>query len=119
MRVITSLLILIVIAVMIGFAFFNAELLNQNVRIQLPNDYIQGGVPLLTVFFWIFISGILLSAILFVTMFIKQYNQLRQTKKLVTGLQTEVTALRNRPIEETKNLLGKTDGVELKGDFQE
>ena len=109
MWVIRSLLILIVMAVIIGFAYYNVGL-NQEVDIHLLFTE-RFDVPLLTVIFWAFILGAAVSMILFVSIYLKQYNQIRQTRKMVKGLQIEVTALRNRPIEESKDLLENRDGL--------
>jgi len=109
MWVIRSLLLLIMIAVIIAFAYYNGP--DQTVDIDLiwTERY---DVPLITVVFWTFIIGAVVSWLISITVYIKQYNQIRQAKKMVKGLRTEVNALRNRPIEETKNLLDKPDNLQ-------
>jgi uncharacterized membrane protein YciS (DUF1049 family) len=90
-------------AVIIGFAFYNSGK-DQTVDVDLI--WMQRyDVPLITVVFWSFLLGVVISWLLFVTIYLKQYNQIRHTKRMVKGLQTEVTALRNRPIEESKDFL--------------
>lgn len=105
MWVFRSILILIVIAVIVGFALYNSGE-NQNVSnidLILSQRY---NVPLVTVVFWSFILGALVSWLLFISIYLKQSNQLREANKSIKGLVSEVTALRNRPIEESKDLLG-------------
>ena len=106
MRVIVSLLILFLIAVMIAFAYYNGPDQTVDVNLIWMERF---DVPVITVVFWAFILGAAISWLLSITVYIKQYNQLRQARKSMKGLQNEVTSLRNRPIEETKNLLDKTD----------
>ncbi|UCD17918.1 MAG: LapA family protein, partial [Candidatus Zixiibacteriota bacterium] len=64
-------------------------------------------VPVITVVFWSFILGALVSWLLFISVYLKLSNQLREANRTIKGLVSEVTALRNRPIEETKDLLKK------------
>jgi hypothetical protein len=49
----------------------------------------------------------MVSWLLFLSVYLKLSNQLRESNKSIKGLVGEVTSLRNRPIEETKDLLGK------------
>ncbi len=110
MWVLRSLLVLIVIAVIVGFALYNNGP-DQQVDIDLIWAQ-RFDVPVITVVFWAFILGAVVSWLLFITVYFKQYNQIREANKRVKGLQTEVTALRNRPIEETKDLLDKKAGLQ-------
>ncbi len=105
MWVVRSILILIVIAIVVGFALYNSGP-DQTVDLNLiwAQRY---NVPIITVVFWTFMLGAVVSWLLFISVYLKQSNQIREANKRIKGLQTEVTALRNRPIEETKDLLGK------------
>ena len=109
MRVLGSILILIVIAVIIGFALYNSGP-DQSVDVNLIWTQ-RFDVPIITVVFWSFILGMLISLLLFISIYIKQSNQIREANRRAKGLQTEVTVLRNRPIEETKDLLEKKDDL--------
>jgi len=111
MWVLRSILVLIIIAIIVGFAVYNSGP-SQAVNINLIWTQ-RTEVPVITVVFWAFILGALVSWLLFITVYLKLSNQIREANRTVKGLQTEVTALRNRPIEETKNLLDK------KGDLRE
>ncbi len=105
MWVFRSVLILLVIAIIVGFALYNSGP-DQTVNVNLI--YAQRmDVPVITVVFWSFILGALIAWLLFISIYLKQTNQLREANKSIKGLISEVTALRNRPIEESKDLLGK------------
>lgn len=108
MWVLRSILVLIIIAVIVGFALYNSGP-DQSVDVDLiwAQRY---DVPVITIVFWAFVIGALVSWLLFISVYLKQSNQIREANRAVKGLQTEVTALRNRPIEESKDLLkNKTD----------
>jgi uncharacterized membrane protein YciS (DUF1049 family) len=105
MWVLRSILILIIIAIIVGFALYNSGA-DQAVDINLIWTQ-RFDVPVITVVFWSFILGALVSWLLFITVYLRLANQIREANKALKGLQAEVTALRNRPIEESKDLLGK------------
>jgi uncharacterized membrane protein YciS (DUF1049 family) len=105
MWVLRSVLILIIIAVIVGFALYNSGP-NQAVDVNLIWTQ-RFDVPVITIVFWAFILGAVVSWLLFITVYLKLSNQIREANKIVKGLQTEVIALRNRPIEESKDILGK------------
>jgi uncharacterized membrane protein YciS (DUF1049 family) len=108
MWVFRSFLILVIIAIIIGFAQFNSGL-EQKVDINLIWTQ-RADVPLITVVFWSFVLGALVSWVLFVSIYLKQSTQLNKANREIEGYRAEVTALRNRPIEESKNLLDNKDG---------
>ena len=66
-------------------------------------------VELVEVVFWAFASGVVLSLLLFITTYIKLSLQIHTMKKRVLALESEVTILRNRPIEESASLLSGLD----------
>ncbi len=105
MWVFRAILILVIIAVIVGFAVYNSGP-TQTVNVDLVWAK-RFDVPVITVVFWSFILGSLVSLLLFISVYLKQSNQLRDAARAIKGLQAEVTALRNRPIEETKDLLDK------------
>jgi len=105
MWVFRSLLILIIIAVIVGFALHNTGP-DQTVDVNLIWTK-RLNVPVISVVFWSFMLGAGVAWLLFVTVYLKQANQLSKARRAAKGLETEVAALRNRPIEETKNLLDK------------
>jgi len=109
MWIFRSFLILIIIAVIVGFAYYNGPDQRVDVNLILTQRY---SVPVTTVVFWSFILGALVSWLLFISVYLKLWNQVRDANRSVKGLMTEVTALRNRPIEETKDLLEKKDHLQ-------
>ena len=71
------------------------------------HDYVD--VPLVTVVFWAFVAGVLLSLFLFITTYIKLSVQTHTLKKRIRSMESEVAVLRNRPIEESADLLKGAD----------
>ena len=110
MWVFRSFLILVIIGIIIGFALYNSGLLQQKVDVDLIWT-IRHDVPILTVILWSFILGVLVSWLLFVSVYLKQSTQLNKARRDLKGMLEEVTSLRNRPIEETKDLLDRQDGL--------
>lgn len=108
MWVFRSFLILVIIGIILGFALSNSGL-EQKVDIDLIWTQ-RYDVPILTVVLWSFILGALVSWLLFVSVYLKQSTQLNRANREIKGYKDEVTALRNRPIEEAKNLLDKKNG---------
>ena len=109
MWVIRSILILLIVIVVIAFAYNNFGP-DQKVDVFLQpffHNYVD--VPLVTVVFWSFVAGVILSLLLFITMYIKQTVDLHSARKRIRALQSEVAILRNRPIEESAELLKGAD----------
>lgn len=119
MWVIRAVLIALLIIIVVAFAYYNLNL-KQEVVVDLLfwGEYEQ--VPLLTVVFWSFISGIFVSLLLFISMYIKLSLQLRNSNKKITALEGEVTILRNRPIEESAEVIRDSDESEsnIKSPFE-
>jgi hypothetical protein len=61
------------------------------------------------VVFWSFVAGMILSLILFILIYVRQAVQIRGLQKVIRSLENEVTVLRNRPIEESADLLKGQD----------
>lgn len=109
MWVVRAILVLVLILVVVAFAYNNFGK-NQVVDVNLEPVYANYiDVPLVTVVFWSFVAGSLLSLLLFITVYIKQSVTLRTARRRVKALETEVTILRNRPIEESADLLKGMD----------
>lgn len=109
MRVIWALLGVVLIAVLLGFSVYNAQ---ERVAVNILNTrYIN--VPLIYVTYWAFIFGMVLSFIVLAKVLFRQAAELRRTRKSVSSLNGEISALRNRPIEESPDKFlqsGKEDG---------
>lgn len=119
MWAVRAVLIALLIIVLIAFAYTNLQL-DQKVEINiLTAKYVN--VPLLTVVFWAFVGGILLSLILFISIYIRLSVQLRTANKKVFALESEVTVLRNRPIEESAKLIsgGESEDSGDKSPFED
>jgi uncharacterized membrane protein YciS (DUF1049 family) len=117
MWAVRAVLIALLIIVLVAFAYTNLQL-DQKVSINvLTAKYVN--VPLLTVVFWAFVGGILVSLILFISIYIRLSVQLRSANKRVFALESEVTVLRNRPIEESAELIsgGENNDSEEKSPF--
>jgi uncharacterized membrane protein YciS (DUF1049 family) len=94
-----AILIALAVVAVVAFAYFNVGS-DQKVAVDLVIvKYVD--VPLITVVFWAFVVGVIVSVILFVSAFIRQSVELRGSRKRVKGLEHEVSILRNRPIEES------------------
>jgi uncharacterized membrane protein YciS (DUF1049 family) len=98
-----AILIVAVVVCVVAFAFYNTSE-DQTVNVNLIwVKYV--GVPLITVVFWGFVAGMIVSLFLFVSVYIKQSVQIRAGRRRIRSLESEVTVLRNRPIEESADLL--------------
>ena len=97
------------IVLVIGFAYFNNGP-DQKVDVNLqPIYYDYVDVPLFTVVFWAFLVGVVMALLLFITTYIRLSVQMHGARKRIKALETEVAILRNRPIEESADLLRGAD----------
>jgi len=95
-----------VMLLILGIVFFVMHNTQQVVDVNLqPLFEDRENVTMLVVVFWSFVGGALLSMFLFITNYIKQSVNLRITKKRIRDLESELAILRNRPIEESAELL--------------
>lgn len=109
MWIIRTVLVLLLLILVVGFAYNNIGP-DQKVAVQLEplfSNYID--VPLVTVVFWAFVAGTALSLLLFVSIYVKLSVQAHTARKRIKALEGEVTILRNRPIEESAELLRGAD----------
>jgi uncharacterized membrane protein YciS (DUF1049 family) len=121
MWVLRAVLIALLIIVIVAFAYNNFgpdQRVDVNLKPILAN-YVD--VPLVTVVFWAFFSGVVLSLLLFITMYVKQAVDIHSFRKRIKALESEVSILRNRPIEESVDLLKGADSkvAESKSLFSE
>jgi len=102
-----AILIAIVVIAVVAFAFYNVGTL-QKVEVNLIYaTYVD--VPLIVVVFWSFVVGLVVSLLLFVTMYIRMSMEMRSYRRRIRGLEAEVAVLRNRPIEESAEFLKGAD----------
>ena len=109
MWVIRAILVLVLLILLVGFAFNNSAP-DQKVAVRLeplfPN-YVD--VPLLTVVFGAMVAGAALSLLLFITIYIKLSVETHSFRRRIRALESEVAILRNRPIEESAELIKGSD----------
>lgn len=100
MWVLRMFLVLLIIALIVGFSMSNAQ---QTVAVDLLHaKYV--GVPLVYVTYWAFLAGMLVTFVLGLTYVFRLHGDLRQERKEKQRLLAEITALRNRSIEEIDEL---------------
>ena len=121
MWIIRAILIAIMLILVIAFAYNNfgpEQKVDVYLRPVLPN-YLD--VPLVTVVFWSLVGGMLMSLLIFISIYIKQTMDLHAAKRRIKALEGEVGILRNRPIEESAELLKGADSRirEVKSPFSE
>ncbi len=103
MWVIRALLIVALVAIILGFSVYNAD---ERVAVNIfETKYVN--VPLIIVAYWAFIFGMLVSFVLFVTIYFRQAGEIRRHKRMAEGLASEITALRNRRIDEASDSILK------------
>ena len=109
---------LFVIVLAVCFMIFSLN--NADERVNVNKEPFADGkfhnVALAEVVFWSLAAGVLLSAFLFLIGYIGQSYQLRTTRRRIRALENEVTLLRNRPIEESADLL---KGLDMKTDQEQ
>ena len=103
----------VLFAIMLGGLFVAALVfvtLNLNLDQRVTIDlYFKryDDVRLLYALLWAFVCGAGMSALLFISGYIKQMARLSRAKRAIKGLNAEVAALRNRPIEESRDIFGE------------
>lgn len=95
MWAVRALLVIVLVVVVVGFSVLNSE---QKVTVMLYNTTYYN-VPLVVVTYWAFVVGMLVTFILGLSYFWKLSMELRDERRENKRLLTELTALRNRPIE--------------------
>lgn len=96
--------IFLAISLVVGFVVYNYSM-DQRVAVNLYWKQYEN-IPLLVVIFWSFLAGMAISLVLFVGVYLRQLTQIGSARKTIKGLNDEVSALRNRPIEESRDMFG-------------
>jgi uncharacterized integral membrane protein len=100
MWILRNLVIIVLISLIIGFVIYNS---NEKVSVNLyGKEYFD--VPLIFVTFWAMVVGMIISFALGVSYYFRTYSELRNQKDENRKLLEEITALRNLPLEEEKEL---------------
>ena len=109
MWVIRAVLILILLLLMVGFAFYNSGP-DKKVAVTLePLFDNYADVPLVVVVFCSLVAGAVLSMLLFITIYFRRSMEVHSHRRRTKALEAEAAILRNRPIEESANLLKGAD----------
>ncbi len=108
MWAVRAILVALVVVCVVAFAYFNVGS-DQIVSVNLIYAKFVD-VPLITVVFWSFVGGVFVSLIVFVSVYIRMSVDLRSTRRKVRSLESEVTVLRNRPIEESAEFIAGQGG---------
>jgi uncharacterized membrane protein YciS (DUF1049 family) len=121
MWIIRAILIAVMLILVIAFAYNNfgpEQKVDVYLRPVMPN-YLD--VPLVTVVFWSLVAGMVMSLLIFISIYIKQTVDLHAAKRRIKALEGEVGILRNRPIEESAELLKGADSRirDVKSPFSE
>ncbi len=104
MWAIRAILIVAVVLCVVAFAYYNMSA-EQTVDVNLIwAKYL--GVPLVTVVFWSFVAGAIVSLFVMLTVLIRQSVQIRSARRQIRALEGEVMVLRNRPLDESADLIG-------------
>ena len=93
-------LVLLIISLIVGFSMINAQ---EQVSVDLLRAKYPA-VPLVYVTYWAFLAGMLVTFILGISYVVKIHTDLREERKEKHRLLVEITALRNRSIEEIDQL---------------
>jgi len=94
MVILRAFLVLIVLAVIIGFSVYNA-----GPRVDVDLVKAQYNVPLVVVVYWSFLAGMLVAFLLAVSYVLKIQADRRLDRVAKRRLEMEISALRNRTIE--------------------
>ncbi|MCK4633018.1 MAG: LapA family protein [candidate division Zixibacteria bacterium] len=109
MWVIRAVIIALVVVCVVGFANYN---LGPDKTVDVDLIYAQRvDVPLITVVFWAFVGGVIVSLVGFISVYIRLTVDLRSVRKKMRALEHEITTLRNRPIEESAEFIEKQSGA--------
>lgn len=109
MWAVRAILMLALILVVLLF-FINNFGPDQTVDVHLkPIFDDRADVSLVVVILWSLSAGAMLSLLMFITVYIKLSVQVRSARKKVRAFEEEVSILRNRPIEESAELLRGVD----------
>jgi len=96
MWILRTLVIIILITLIVGFAIYNSD---QRVSVNLyGKEYLD--VPMIFVAFWALVVGMIISFALGISYYFRMHSELRDQRRENRKLLEEITALRNLPLEE-------------------
>ncbi len=96
MWILRTLVIIVLITLIVGFAIYNSD---ERISVNLyGKEYFD--VPMIFVAFWALVVGMLISFALGIGYYFKMYSELHNQRRENQKLLEEITALRNLPLEE-------------------
>lgn len=96
MWIIRTLVIIVLITLIVGFAIYNSD---ERISVNLYGKrYFD--IPMIFVAFWALVAGMIVSFALGVGYYFRMYSEMRNQKTQNRKLLEEITALRNLPLEE-------------------
>lgn len=99
MGILRAILILIVLVIIIGFSVYNA---GPRVDVNLIKSTYN--VPLVVVVYWSFLAGMAIAFLLVLSYILKLQTERHMDRQDRRRLETEISSLRNRTIEELDEL---------------
>ena len=111
MWVIRAFLILALVAAALGFLIYNATM-DQRVSVNLYWWQFDN-VPFLVTLFWAFLSGAAFTLSLSIGVYFRHLGQINAARRTIRGLKEEVSSLRNRSIESTKDIFNQEESIEI------
>ncbi|MGB7061902.1 MAG: LapA family protein [Candidatus Zixiibacteriota bacterium] len=96
MWIIRTLVIIVLITLIVGFAIYNSD---ERISVNLYGK-VYYDIPMVFVAFWALVAGMIVSFALGVGYYFRMYSEMRNQKTENKKLLEEITALRNLPLEE-------------------
>lgn len=107
MWAIRAVLIAVIVIAIVAFAIHNiGEYQKVDVNLIWKSFH---RVALVEVVFWSFTVGVVVSLLAFISVYIRLTMNVRSLRKHMRALETELAVLRNRPIEESAQLLQESE----------
>jgi len=101
MWVIRIIILLVVFAIALGFAIYNAPYRIAKIDVIWVS---YSNVSMVVVVYWAFLAGMVVAAFLALTYVIKVHSNLRAERRSRKRLEAEVATLRNRTLEDLDEL---------------
>ena len=98
-----AIFVTVIVLAIVTFAIYNVQL-DQRVDVDLVWKTFSE-VAVIEVVFWSFACGVVLSLLVFISAYIRMAVTLRGCRRQIRAFESEVTVLRNRPIEESAEML--------------
>lgn len=107
MWAVRAVLIAVIVIAIVAFAIHNVGE-HQRVDVNLIWKSFHR-VAVVEVVFWSFAVGVVVSLVAFISVYIRLSMNVRSLRRQMRGLEAELSVLRNRPIEESAQMLSDTE----------